>query len=433
MRTLQVFINTRHVGELRDDNGIWSFAYSTEWLAADGIHAISPALPLRTEPHVDGSTHRAVQWYFDNLLPEESARALLAKDARLDAADAFSLLAYYGAESAGALILAADRTVPLARQDELPLPDLALQARIAQLPSISLSAHAPKRMSLAGAQHKLPVILRDGSLYEPAGAMPSTHILKPDNPDKDYAHSVINEYFTMRLARALRLDVPAVARRYVPEPVYLIERFDRVRQGASVQRRHMVDACQVLNLDRRFKYAAASIERLRELAERCSTPAAARLRLFSWLAFNMLVGNSDAHLKNLSFLADAKGVHLAPHYDLLAIGVYDTKAMGKDGWPHTSLAWPLLGRQSFAEIDRAVLQDAGAALGINAETSVRLLDFQVDRILGAAKTLMAGIERENEAMLAARAELAPVFAGELRCIRAIMVVVIAEMVGKLSK
>ncbi|MFM9526501.1 HipA N-terminal domain-containing protein, partial [Listeria monocytogenes] len=54
---------------------------------------------------VDSSSQRPVQWYFDNLLPEEGQRQLLAKDARLDASDAFALLAYYGAESAGSLTL----------------------------------------------------------------------------------------------------------------------------------------------------------------------------------------------------------------------------------------------------------------------------------------------------------------------------------------
>jgi hypothetical protein len=86
-------------------------------------------------------------------------------------------------------------------------------------------------MSLAGAQHKLAVVLQDGALFEAAGATPSTHILKPDHPDTDYHHSAINEWFVMRLAKRLGIDVPDVHRRYVPSPVYLIDRFDRVFVG----------------------------------------------------------------------------------------------------------------------------------------------------------------------------------------------------------
>lgn len=109
-----------------------------------------------------------------------------------------------------------------------PLPDEALEERIRQLPKAPLTHAAIKRMSLAGAQHKLAVVLQDEGLFEPAGSTPSTHILKPDHPDDDYRHTVINEWFVMRLAKRLGLDVPEVHRHYVPSPVYLIDRFDRV-------------------------------------------------------------------------------------------------------------------------------------------------------------------------------------------------------------
>ena len=45
---------------------------------------------------MDGATQRPVQWDFDNLLPEEGQRSLLAADATIDTADAFGLLAYSG-------------------------------------------------------------------------------------------------------------------------------------------------------------------------------------------------------------------------------------------------------------------------------------------------------------------------------------------------
>src|SRR5208283_2238955 len=67
---------------------------------------------ISQEPLVDSSSKRSVQWYFDNLLPEESARDLLAKEAKIDVADAFGLLAYYGAESAGSLTLVAAAPEP---------------------------------------------------------------------------------------------------------------------------------------------------------------------------------------------------------------------------------------------------------------------------------------------------------------------------------
>jgi len=300
-RTLQAWINEQHVGTLHEANGVWAFEYSANWLAHPGRYPLCPGLPLREGLQRDGGTTRPAQWYFDNLLPEEGQRTLLAGSASLDAHDAFALLAYYGAESAGSVTLLPD-AVSEADRAKHPLPDDELSRRIRQMPHIPLAQEAKKRMSLAGAQHKLAVILTpDDSLYEPVGGTPSTHILKPDHPDLSYAHSVINEWFVMTLAARVRLNVPTVSRRYVPQPVYLIQRFDRQHAGDQGWiRLHSIDACQLLGLDRSYKYSAGSVELLARLANLCNAPAIARGQLFNWLTFNVLTGNTDAHLKNLS-------------------------------------------------------------------------------------------------------------------------------------
>ena len=268
-RALRAWINQTEVGTLREAAGLWSFEYAPTWLQNAQSHALSPHLPLVAGPQLDGASQRPVQWYFDNLLPEEGQRLLLAGDAALDAADAFGLLAWYGAESAGSLTLLPPEAAPEVAEPLHPLPDEALAARIRRLPKAPLAQGALKRMSLAGAQHKLAVVLEAGALFEPAGATPSTHILKPDHPDEDYPHSVINEWFVMRLAQRMGLAVPPVHRQYVPAPVYLIERFDRIREAQGWQRRHVIDACQLLGLDRSFKYSQGSMVTLAALANAC--------------------------------------------------------------------------------------------------------------------------------------------------------------------
>ncbi len=432
-RSLRASINRQEVGSLQEVAGLWSFQYTPDWLANPKGFALSPHIPLSAQPLLDGASQRPVQWYFDNLLPEEDQRVLLAKDARLDAADAFGLLAWYGAESAGSVTLlppeAAPQTIELLR----PLPDDALQARIRQLPKSPLTHAAIKRMSLAGAQHKLAVVLEDGALFEPAGATPSTHILKPDHPDADYPHSVINEWFVMRLARRLGLDVPEVHRRYVPSPVYLIDRFDRVAGAQGWQRRHAIDACQLLGLDRSFKYTQGSMDSLAALANACRSPAVARSRLFGWLVFNVLVGNSDAHLKNLSFLVSHEGVQLAPFYDLLSVATYDSPAFDKSGWPaQTQLAWPILGVRHFSDIRRGLLLEAGVALNLVKGTAERLLENLRSRIVSEAEALYAEVEAENARIAHARPELAATMAGESRCVRAISHTVIKEMARQIQ-
>lgn len=432
-RALRASINQTEVGTLQEVAGLWSFQYSADWLGSPRGFALSAHLPLTAGSLLDGASKRPVQWYFDNLLPEESQRVLLAGDAGLDAADAFGLLAWYGAESAGSLTLLPPDAAPQTTEPLQPLPDDAMENRIRQLPRAPLTHAAIKRMSLAGAQHKLAVVLQDGALFEPAGATPSTHILKPDHPDEDYPHSVINEWFVMRLAKRLGLDVPDVHRRYVPSPVYLIDRFDRVREGRGWQRRHVIDACQLLGLDRSFKYSQGSMENLAALAHACRSPAVARTRLFGWLVFNVLVGNSDAHLKNLSFLVSHEGVQLAPFYDLLSVATYDSPAFDKTGWPkQTRLAWPILGVRHFSDIKRGILVEAGAALNLAKGTAERVLENLRRRAVQEAETLYAEVATENAQIIEARPELSGTMAGELRCLRAILYTVIKEMAKQIA-
>ena len=75
----------------------------------------------------------------------------------------------------------------------------------------------------------------------------------------------------MKLAGRLGLDVPPVHLLYTPEPAYVINRFDRVFDEASQEwlRLHVVDACQLLDLARTFKYQGASIQTLASLMDRC--------------------------------------------------------------------------------------------------------------------------------------------------------------------
>jgi len=432
-RTLQAFIDQTPVGILQEIQGLWSFQYAQPWLKNPRCFALSPHLPLTLEPLVDGASKRPVQWYFDNLLPEENQRFLLAKDARLNAADSFSLLAWYGAESAGSLTLLPTDAPPQSAEPLRPLSDDHLEARIHQLPKAPLTRAAIKRMSLAGAQHKLAIVLRDGALFEPAGATPSTHILKPNHPDEDYPHSVINEWFVMRLAKRLRLDVPDVHRRYTPSPVYLINRFDRIPTPQGWQRQHAIDACQLLGFDRSFKYSQGNMDNLASLAMACRSPAVARSRIFVWLVFNVLIGNSDAHLKNLSFLVSHEGIQLAPFYDLLSIAAYESRAFDRQGWPtHTTLAWPILGANRFSDIHRDLGLEAGAVLSLTKGTAERLLEHIRGRIELEAQALYDEVQTENMRIVQARPGLAATMAGESRCLRTILHTVIKDMAQRLA-
>ncbi|MFX5554994.1 HipA domain-containing protein, partial [Acinetobacter baumannii] len=44
----------------------------------------------------------------------------------------------------------------------------------------------------------------------------------------------------------------------------------------------------------------------------------AKLAFLRWLIFQVLIGNTDAHAKNLSFFSDANRLVLAPAYDMVS-------------------------------------------------------------------------------------------------------------------
>lgn len=433
MRSLDAYLNRRKVGTLHEGDDLWGFEYDAEWMQAIDGFDLAPGLPRAQQRHLDGASRRTVQWYFDNLLPEETLREAVTKEAGIVGDDAFALLAYLGAESAGSLVLLPPGHPIAGQGGVVPLPDGALCQRIRNLPRTTLGSGAPKRMSAAGAQHKLLVVYRDGMLFEPVGAEPSTHILKPNHPSGDYPASVINEYFCMRLVQAVLGDGPAVHRRYTPEPVYLVERFDRyVDAEGNTQRRHIVDACQLLGKSRSFKYQTASVATLAEIVGHCRNRAITRMRLFSWLVFNVLIANDDNHLKNLSFLVTHEGVALAPWYDLLSTGSYRTRAFAEERatWPAVDMMVPLPGASRFGEVTRNAVLQAGEVLGVPRRLAERELDRIATEMGKAVPRLVDAIGLENASHPKAAH---PYLAGEMRLLRTLQHLVIPEMLGRVAR
>lgn len=432
MRTLHVYLNKARVGVLSEGSDLWSFAYDPAWAGAASGFDLAPGLPRAQLLHADDGTNRPVQWYFDNLLPEEKLRETVSKEAGLQGDDAFALLEYLGAESTGSLMLLPPEQAAPETGALQPLIDEVLSQRIRGLPRESLSKGAPKRMSVAGAQNKLLMVYRDGQLFEPVGAEPSTHILKPDHTGDDYPASVINEYITMRLADKLGLQPPKVYRRYVPEPVYIVERFDRYADEAGrTQRRHIIDACQLLNKSRTFKNSAATLATLAECIGQCRNKARARLQLYRWLVFNVLVANDDNHLKNISFTVGVEGIELCPPYDLLSTGAYRTRAFAdhRATWPAVPMMIPLPDASTFGEVTRAALLAAAAALGLTRRIGERELNRMTDGLPKALADLVQEVEDDNTHYPEpVRAQLG----GELRLLRTVQHRVVPEMLARVA-
>lgn len=393
-RTLDIWWDGRLVGQLtQDKHGELGFAYAPEWLSDEATQPLSASLPKRAEPF----TRRECRPFFGGLLPEESQRDAAAQALGVSRANDFALLDRLGGDVAGALQLLppGEGPAPLA-PDQRPtrLDDAGLIRVLDALPVRPLLAgEEGLRLSLAGAQSKVPVVLVDGAVALPAPGQPTTHILKP--PISRFAATTENEAFVMRLAAAIGLDVAPVEPRTVQDRTFLlVQRYDRATgDDGFVRRIHQEDFCQALGVPPETKYASEGGPTLKDcfalLRRVAARPAVDVLKLLDAVIFNVIAGNADAHGKNFSILYDAEGPRLAPLYDLLATVAYPDLSpkfamkIGKratlaeldaKGWAafatDAGLGLPLV-RRRVAEISKGVRDKA---TGVAAELSRPVLD-----------------------------------------------------------
>jgi serine/threonine-protein kinase HipA len=208
----------------------------------------------------------------------------------------------------------------------IPLPFSIIEAEYKKKTTVPmLIANKEVRLSLAGAQDKVPVHLKDGSFYLPAGGAVSTHIIKP--PMKNFPDTVWNEYFCMKLASACKLEAAAVSLHIMSFPLLLIKRYDRqLSENGKLIRLHQEDFCQALGYMPEMKYESEGGPGFKACAELimqyCTRPAAEKDKLIKWTVFNFLIGNADAHSKNISLLYENNKISVAPFYDLLCTEIY---------------------------------------------------------------------------------------------------------------
>lgn len=328
-RALTVWWDRAKVGVLYlDRHGAMRFAYDPDWIADPEAPAVSFSLPRRPRSF----SARLCAPFFEGLLPEGAQRDAVAAALGVSTGNTFRLLAALGAEVAGALTLLPDGESPVAPQpgeDGAALSDeqiVELLDTIAVRPFLAGDERAP-RLSLAGAQSKIPVVVDGERISIPGPGRATTHILKPPIPNLEATTE--NEAFAMSLAADMGLVVARTQARVVAGRRFLlIGRYDRwAGDDGAVRRLHQEDFCQALGVPPDRKYASdggPTFKRCFELARRvCTRPAQAVLRLLDAAIVQVLIGNADAHGKNYSLLRDRSGeVRLAPLYDLMCTVAY---------------------------------------------------------------------------------------------------------------
>jgi len=359
------------------DNGNLQFRYDADYAGPP----LSWALPVQLEAH----PHAVCRAVFGGLLPEGIGREAIARGLGLSPGNDYALLEGLGGDCAGAITLLPPgfKQNAISMTHEIDADDL--DRIVDELPQRPLAANprAGTRLSLAGAQPKVPVIIEDGQMALPLSAgAPTTHIVKPE-PDA-FPGLVDNEAFCMELARRVGLTTASASKHRTRSgtPYLLVERYDRDLTSDPIRRLHQEDFCQALGhpSDRKYEVeggpsVSQSISLLREAS---AAPARDIPRLWQALVFNWLIGNCDAHGKNFSLLYDSGSPTLAPLYDLVSTTAYSELtrrlAMGIDGARNideiSDAAWNSLAgevgvRASFAqtieaELNALVLEEADA-------------------------------------------------------------------------
>ncbi len=340
-KKLDVYLHNDLVGTLIQDNGgQMMFTYLPEWISNSTSKPISYSLPLRSETF----SQKECQGFFGGLLPEEKNRDLIARNLGISKENDFSMLNEIGGECAGAVtFMPHGVTLPTENFQSRILSESDLANILRELPQRPLMAgESGVRLSLAGAQNKIPVRIDGDIISLPIGTTPSTHIIKP--AISEYEGIVYNEALCMKLAKAIGLSVADVETRMAEDIEYLlVERYDRKKIPVNMPfvksysiRLHQEDFCQALGIPSKKKYQSEDgpslkdcIELIREIAP---ISASELQKIIDGIIFNFLIGNNDAHGKNFSIVYNRlptildDNIYLAPLYDLICTAYYPNLA-----------------------------------------------------------------------------------------------------------
>lgn len=302
--------DARPVGHIAYRNGEFLFRYANSWLSRSDSFAIDPInLPLSDRQFAS----RRMWGCFDDATPDNWGRkVLLATHKHHPANDIEWLLATRGA-GVGCLMFSASRN---------QLPKLNQPPAFEELEHLMSAAHEIDQGELIP-DEALARLLWHGSSM--GGARPKVTVkykggdwLAKLSRDGDLFNEPQAEYATLQMANAVGIETPEHELiSFGNRTVLLVKRFDR---GEGF-RQHYLSANALINPQRMTVgdvEGPVSYLRLAEIIQKISSNAEADLLdLYRRMAFNVLVGNTDDHMRNHGFLLGEKGYRLSPAFDLL--------------------------------------------------------------------------------------------------------------------
>lgn len=379
-KQLLVLMNGRRCGVVEQADNKLSFTYDSSWPRASHTFPLSLSMPLDRERH----EHDIVSAFMWGILPDNPITLdAWGKLHHVSPNNCFALLSAVGQECPGAVqFIPPERVEELQGEGEIEWLDaqgfVKLITELSANPGRGRREASGGQFSLAGAQTKTALYREDGRWGIPRGRLPTTHILKPLADQRD--GQIENEHLCLRLAERLGLSV---AQSEVLDvgglPVICSTRFDRPKNSkGQIVRLHQEDACQALGVHPRQKYeneggpnTVQIVELLRAHSSRSPDDIE---RFVRSLAYNFVIGGTDAHAKNYALFLTARQIRLAPLYDVASYLPWVGKEKGiklamKIGGKYEMDAIQPSHWESFAA---AASFDAGRALGHVRDILIRL-------------------------------------------------------------
>lgn len=261
--------------------------------------------------------------FFENLLPEGALLGLVQKEFGAGAFDSHDVLARLGEDLPGAVVAV--------REAGDPLPDVA-RAQVRQDKTEKI------RFSLAGVQLKFSMKQNDkGSITIPMAGSAGDIILK--TPSEKHRMMPEAEFTALSLARAVRVraaeaklvansEVEGIDRSFLVGGTHClaVTRFDR---ADGMRRIHTEDFAQVIGSIHDQKYASANQSTLARLTGRFASDRRGEiLQAVRRIVVDLMLGNSDSHLKNWSFIFPGGiSAALSPAYDIVPMFYYGDDSM----------------------------------------------------------------------------------------------------------
>ncbi len=287
------------------------FRYDQNYLNHPASFALDPLnLPLQEGIFNAERLQAGVHGVFEDSLPDDWGRRLMVRYHNLDRREQRvpNLLRLLANGGLGAL-----RYVEQGQPDNAPitvstrhLQELARLAKIFE--------QDPGR----GVDDELMLLFQAGS--SPGGARPKAlvedgdeHCIAKFASSKDSMDVVTLEAATMELGRRAGLEVAETRLASLATGrCLLVKRFDVNAVGG---RNHLISMQSLLKAD---GYYTAGYRELAEVIRHVSNQPGQDLhRLFRQMVFNVLIGNTDDHLKNFLLLYGENGWQLSPAFDLL--------------------------------------------------------------------------------------------------------------------